>query len=272
MRTIIAYVPALHRGYIDFFNSHSSEVHLLDLDLVREIPRLERDIRALDAKEVRDALKGMGFEVGIIDKDGLSKLDSFDEIVMPDEDVSRHFAEEYLGNKDIEFVPVFLRWERHNSDRKSAVMPDGTVSGDEFDKLMMGKAFAESEKSPDWWRQIGAVAVKDGKILLTGFNKPLPSQQVHNIFGDPRSNFDYGVGFEISKFIHAEAGMIAEAAKRGISLKGVSLYVTTFPCPACAKLVATAGIGKIYYSEGYSLLDAKDILSSFDIEIVRVES
>jgi len=272
MRTIIAYVPALHKGYIDFFKSCSCMIHLLDLDLVREIPRLERDIRALDAKEARDALKGVGFNVHILNKEGLSQLDSFDKIILPDEDVSRHFAEEYLINRNVKFVPVFLRWEKHNSDKKNAVIPDGTVSKNEFDRLMMGKAFAEAAKSPDWWRQIGAVAVKDGKVLLTGFNKPLPSQQVHNIFGDPRSNFDYGVKFEISKFIHAEAGIIAEAAKRGISLEGASLYVTTFPCPVCAKLVATAGIAKIYYSQGYSLLDAKDILSSFDIEIVRVES
>ncbi len=270
MRAIVAYVPALHRGYIDFLNKYSCKVFLLDLSLVREIPRMDRDIRALEAKEICNALKGMGFsDIDVIND--INQVVEFDELIMPDEDVSRDIAERYLKNRKVEFIPVFLRWERHNSQKKNTVIPDEIITEDEFDKRIMKEALFQAEKSPDWWRQIGSLIVKDEKIILTGFNKPLPSQQVHNIFGDPRSNFDYGIGFEISKFIHAEAGMIAEAAGRGISLKGSSLYVTTFPCPACAKLVAMTGITKVYYKEGYSLLDAKDILESFGIETIRVD-
>ncbi len=272
MNTVIAYVPALHRGYINLFKKYSA-IRILDLDLVREMPRMERDIRAIDAGEICNALKGIGFlDVRVIGRSDVDALGEIERIAMPDEDVSRRFAEEFLVDRDVEFVPVFLRWDGHSAERKSAVVPDETVSDKEFDKEMMGRAFAEAERSPDWWRQIGAVVSKDGKVLLAGFNKPLPSDQTHNIFGDPRSNFDYGVGFEISKFIHAEAGLIAEAAKKGISLEGTSLYVTTFPCPVCAKLTAIAGISKVYYSEGYSLLDAKDIFDSFKIEVVKVES
>ena len=64
------------------------------------------------------------------------------------------------------------------------------------------------------------------------------------MFGDPRSNFDAGKNIELSKFIHAEASLIAQAAKQGAKLEGASIYVTTFPCPVCARLVATAGLRK----------------------------
>ncbi len=244
----------------------------MGLELVREVPRLERDIRALEASEAVNALKGIGLlEVYELTKENITKLDNSMEIVMPDEDVSHHFKESYLKEIPVQFVPVFLRWDKHNSFKKDVVISDNIISRELFDREVMNRAVAESEKSSDWWRQVGSVLVKDSKIIFTGFNRPLPSDQVHNIFGDPRSNFDYGVSFELSKFIHAEAGMIAEAARRGISLEGSSIYITTFPCPACAKLITSAGIKKVYYKEGYSLLDAEDVLKSFNIEIIKVE-
>ena len=65
--------------------------------------------------------------------------------------------------------------------------------------------------------------------------------------------------------------MIAQAAHDGVSLKDSIIYVTTFPCPNCARLIAKAGIKKVYYSKGYSLLDAEKILDHFDIDIFLVQ-
>ncbi|HLN18769.1 MAG TPA: deaminase, partial [Patescibacteria group bacterium] len=62
-----------------------------------------------------------------------------------------------------------------------------------------------------------------------------------------------------------------KAAKDGISLNNTNLYVTTFPCPTCAKLIAEAGIKKVYYESGYSLSDAEDILKNAGIEIILVK-
>ncbi|MBA3550646.1 hypothetical protein H0W32_00355 [Patescibacteria group bacterium] len=274
MNTVIAYVPALHSGYIDFFKKYPGTLYLLDLTLVREIPRLERDIRAMSAQEIKASLESLGIykDIKILTKENINKLDGIEHITMPYEDVSEIFATTYLPQKKIEYVKTFLRWNNHNAQQKNAPdIIDRIVSQDEFDREIMGKAIIESEKSPDWWRQIGALAVRDKKILFTAHNRPLPSEQVHNIFGDPRSNFDYGVSFELSKFIHAEAQIIAEAAKRGISLDGASMYVTTYPCPVCAKSIAVAGIKKVYFQEGYALLDAEDILKSVGAEIIQVK-
>ena len=102
-------------------------------------------------------------------------------------------------------------------------------------------------------------------------NKHLPSPHSPYAEGDPRNNFHKGIGIEYSTTLHAEAGLIAEAARKGISLEGTSMYVSVFPCPPCAKLVAYCGIKKLYYSGGYSVLDQERILKSRGVEIIFVE-
>ena len=273
--SVISYIPAIHKGYIDFFKKYPGALYVLDEELVREVPRMERDIRALKPAEVKALLQGLGIfdAIIVLNSSTLRELQNNPaRVVMPDEDVNRHFAKIHLTDKKVEFVSVFLRWDKEISTKESEVPPDRIVSREEADKEIMGAAFREAEKSPDWWRQIGAVAVKDGKVLLAAYNKPVPSKDyTFGPFGDPRSNFDAGEHFEFSKTIHAEAAVIAEAAHRGVALAGASLYITTFPCPVCAKSIAASGITRIYYSKGYSLLDAEDILKAYAVEIVLVQ-
>ena len=109
------------------------------------------------------------------------------------------------------------------------------------------------------------------KLLLQGHNHPVVAENYTlETLGDPRSNFDAGQNIDLQKNIHAEVGVIAEAARRGIALKGADLFVTTFPCPVCAKSVAEAGIKRVYFKDGYSLLDAMDIFKTKGIEVIQV--
>ena len=71
--------------------------------------------------------------------------------------------------------------------------------------------------------------------------------------------------------MHAEAAVIAEAAKKGIATQGCDVYATTFPCPTCAKLIAAAGIKKLYYQDGYALLDGENVLKSAGVKIIKVK-
>ncbi len=71
--------------------------------------------------------------------------------------------------------------------------------------------------------------------------------------------------------MHSEAGAIAEAARKGISLEGADLYVTTFPCPPCGKLIAYSGIKRVFYKNGYGVLDSERILKDKGVEIIKVE-
>jgi dCMP deaminase len=89
--------------------------------------------------------------------------------------------------------------------------------------------------------------------------------------GDPRGNFYKGVHLELSTATHAEAALIARAAREGMVTDGATMYVTDFPCPPCAKLVAGAGVTKLIFREGYAVLDGRDVLEAAGVEIVRVE-
>jgi len=275
-KAVVLYAPAIHQGYINFLTTNSHDLYLLDLDLVHEIPRLDRDIRALSADIVQASISSLDLvpTVKVLKKENIPKLlDTYIDFILPDEDVSHHFVEEYLTGKQVTFVDTFLRWDRQASIQQSEVGVNRVISSTAFDKEKMTHAFAEASKSPDWWRQVGAcISTTEGKELIA-HNSPLPSHDYTlNAFGDPRSNFDAGVSIELSKVIHAESNAIASAAKSGIALNGASIYTTTFPCPPCAKLIATAGISKVYYQQGYSLLDAEDILKSQGIEIVLVKA
>jgi dCMP deaminase len=271
--SVVSYIPALHKGYLDFFKKYPGTLYVLGADFVRETPRMDRDIRALAPEEIKKMVEGLDLfsNVIILDAQNLQTLiNDPSPVVMPDEDVNRQFALAHFGVKPIDFISVFLRWDKQISTKEFEVAPDRIISEDEFDKKIIAQAFEEAKKSPDWWRQIGGIIIKDGKPILSTYNRSLPSEYVFGAMGDPRSNFDYGQ-YEFYKTIHAEVGLIAEAARRGISLEGTSLYTTTFPCPVCAKQIAVAGIKEVYYAKGYSALDAEDILKTFGVKLIMVK-
>ena len=182
-----------------------------------------------------------------------------------------YIAEKYFKKNKVVFEKVFLRWDKPITLRENVVDPNRIISQKEFDKKMIKLAFESADKSSDWWRQVGAVVVRDKKVLFARYNKHLPS--AHSIYenGDPRNNFDAGEHIDLSTVIHAEAGVISEAAKKGVSLDNAEMYVTTFPCPNCARLMIEAGIKKVYYSKGYSLVDAEKLFSQAGVEIILVQ-
>jgi len=272
----VSYIPALHKGYIDFFKKYPGVLYILGPDFVLTAPRMDRDIRALTPKEIKSLVEGLKLfsKIVVLDKNNLSELlNNPTQIITPDEEVNRLFANEYLKDKSVQYISVFLRWDRQISTTEFQVSPGRVISESELDKEIMASAFEESKKSPDWWRQIGAILVQDKKSVIIAHNAALPSEYTLNTLGDPRSNFDAGEAQykDLGKFIHGEANIVAQAAKQAISTEGASIYVTTFPCPACAKLIAVAGIKEVYYSKGYSMLDAEDILKAFGIKITLVK-
>jgi len=122
-------------------------------------------------------------------------------------------------------------------------------------------------------RRVGAVAVKDKRILATGYNGP-PSGLTHcEEVGCLRERLGIPSGqrHEICRGLHAEQNTIIQAALHGISLKGAEIYCTTFPCIICSKMLINAGIERIYYIEGYPDELSKDMLDEAGIELVKVE-
>jgi len=91
------------------------------------------------------------------------------------------------------------------------------------------------------------------------------------IVSDPRITAKKGESIERSIDIHAEARIIADAAKQGVALDGLSMTVNTFPCPNCAKLIALSGIKTCYYIDGYAVVDGYSVLKDFGTEIVKLD-
>lgn len=102
-------------------------------------------------------------------------------------------------------------------------------------------------------RIVGAVIVKDKRLLATGYNGA-PSGVTHCFETGclrEKLNIPSGEKHELCRGVHAEQNAIIQAAYHGISLKGSTLYCTTQPCSICAKMIINAGIIKVLYQEGY---------------------
>ncbi len=269
---ILAFVPVIHSGYVDFFNKNDGDILVLDDELVQSYVHLTRDLRLLPARKITTALKSVltNRKIATVGKKQLASF-RYGHIIMPDDEVCRDIAIKYLKNKELSFVSVFLRWNRVITLKENVVSEGRKITEEVFHRKVIDKAFTLAQKSSDWWRQISCLVMKSGKVVISTYNHHLPTDFHLAMNGDPRSNFDAGQHQEVYTSIHAEAEAIAIAAKKGISLKGTTFYSTTFPCPNCARLIGTAGVKKVYYSKGYSLLDAERILDHFGVEVILVQ-
>lgn len=272
--TLVAFVPVIHRGYFDLFKKFPEKLVILGEEIIEEYVPLTRDLRVILPTELKKIVEGMKIfdDIVVGDRETLKKIAKEEtEIIMPDEDVSRDVAKNYFGQSKVRFEKIFLRWDRLQTEGENIVSPDRKISREAKDLKFIKLALAEAEKSADWWRQIGAVVVKEEKVLFQSHNRHLPTDYHLATFGDPRSNFNKGERPDIYTSIHGEADIVAQAAKKGMSLRGASIYVTTFPCSNCARLLGEAGLKKVFYSKGYSRLDAEKVLKAYGIEIILVK-
>jgi len=121
-------------------------------------------------------------------------------------------------------------------------------------------------------RAVGAVIVKDKRILATGYNGA-PSGIRHCAeTGCLREqlNVESGMRHELCRGIHAEQNAIIQAAYHGVSVKGASLFCTNQPCSICAKMIINAGIVTIYYRSGYADELARVMLAEAGVPMIRV--
>ena len=271
-KILILYIPVIHKGYLDFLirvKNKVSKIFIIDRKLQEELLEIKPDIASLDEKNVKDLLGKLGFaNIQILAADNIGGIKS-KEIILVQDEISRNLAEKYLKGEKIEWDSAFLRWDK---EKVLADIPTENiaVSEDNFDIEMMKEASKEAQKSGDWWRQVGAVAVKDNKIIARGYNQGPPTDNTPYQLGSLRDLFKAGEKQEFSPTIHAEQKIVAEAARTGLSLDDASLYITHFSCPLCAKLVAFSGIKKLYFSEGAANLDGKMVLESSGVAIIRI--
>ncbi len=122
-----------------------------------------------------------------------------------------------------------------------------------WDEYFMRLAYLVSTRSTCTRRHVGAVIVKDKRVLSTGYNGP-PRGLAHcDVTGCLRENLNIPSGerHELCRGLHAEQNAIIQAAVYGVSIKDATIYVTNHPCVVCTKMLINAQIKEIVYSEGY---------------------
>ena len=122
-----------------------------------------------------------------------------------------------------------------------------------WDHYFMKVAMLLRERSTCIHRKVGALIVKNNRILATGYNQP-PSRFPHcDEIGCIRDDLkiESGEHQEICYALHAEQNALMQAARFGISTDGATMYVTHKPCSICARLIINAGIKRVVYHYDY---------------------
>lgn len=120
-------------------------------------------------------------------------------------------------------------------------------------------------------RHVGAILVKDKRILATGYNGAPAGIRHCEETGCIRQDSDIPSGqrHELCRGLHAEQNVIIQAAYHGVSIDGATLYCTNKPCIICSKMLINAGIKKIVYGDGYDDPLADEMLTEADITVER---
>ncbi|MFZ5573321.1 MAG: deoxycytidylate deaminase [Thermodesulfobacteriota bacterium] len=123
-------------------------------------------------------------------------------------------------------------------------------------------------------RSVGAVIVKDKRLLATGYNGA-PSNIRHcSEVGCLREklNVPSGQKHELCRGIHAEQNAIIQAAYHGVAINGSTLFCTNLPCSICAKMIINAGIRRIYYQDGYADDISREMIAEAGIELIQCQN
>jgi dCMP deaminase len=126
-----------------------------------------------------------------------------------------------------------------------------------------------AERSTCTRRKVGAIIVKDKRILATGYNG-VPTGIVHcGERGCLREQLGVPSGekHELCRGLHAEQNAVIQAAKHGVTIDGSVLYCTNQPCVVCSKIIINSGIEEIVFFEGYPDSLAEEMLSEANIKI-----
>ncbi|HKM08935.1 MAG TPA: cytidine/deoxycytidylate deaminase family protein [Candidatus Methanomethylophilaceae archaeon] len=135
------------------------------------------------------------------------------------------------------------------------------------DEYFMSMAKLVATRSTCVRRRVGAVIVKDKRVLSTGYNGA-PKGSAHcDERGCIRVELDVpsGTRHELCRGVHAEQNAVIQAAYFGVSVKDSTIYTTTYPCSMCAKMLINAGVVEIVYNEGYPDDLSKDLIEESGI-------
>ena len=161
-------------------------------------------------------------------------------------------------------INVFKTWKYDRA-------VEGIMDRPDNDEYFMEMAHLISRRSTCTRRKVGAVIVKDKRVLTTGYNGS-PKGTAHcEELGCIREQMKIpsGTRHELCRGVHAEQNAVIQAAYFGVSIQGSTIYTTTYPCSMCSKILINAGIAEVVYSESYVDDLSKELFKETKVVIRR---
>lgn len=143
----------------------------------------------------------------------------------------------------------------------------------DWDEYFMEMAELAAKRASCLRRKVGAVLVKNKKVLATGYNGA-PKGITHcEVTGCLREELKIASGqrHEICRGVHAEQNLVAQAAFHGVKTEEAVVYCTHQPCIICTKILINAGIKKIYFKNPYSDKFSEKLLKESAVELYKYE-
>lgn len=148
---------------------------------------------------------------------------------------------------------------------------DKVDSRPDWDEYFMEVAEVVAKRSTCLRRQVGAIIVKDKRILATGYNGAPTGMPHCREVGCLREKMGIPSGErqELCRGLHGEQNAIIQASHFGFSVEGATLYCTTEPCITCAKMIINAGLRRVVYLESYPDPLAGQMLAEAGVECCK---
>jgi dCMP deaminase len=142
-----------------------------------------------------------------------------------------------------------------------------------WDEYFMEMAEVARKRSTCERRKVGAVIVKDNRLLATGYNGAPKGLRHCSEVGCMRANLNIPSGerHELCRGLHAEQNAIIQAAVFGVAIEGATIYTTLSPCILCTKMIINAGIKRIVMRDNYNDKLSLELLEESGIVIDKMD-
>jgi dCMP deaminase len=139
------------------------------------------------------------------------------------------------------------------------------------DEYFMEIAQVVAKRSTCLRNKVGAIVVKDKRILSTGYNGAPRGLEHCLSIGCVRDKMkiESGTRHEVCRAVHAEQNAIIQCAIHGASTEGATVYCTHQPCILCTKIMINAGVRRVVFSQGYPDEESLSYLGEAGIDVVR---
>jgi len=150
--------------------------------------------------------------------------------------------------------------------------PETQTERPSWDQYFMDIVELVSRRSTCLRRKVGAVLVRDKRILATGYNGPPTGIRHCAEVGCLRDKLGIPSGerHELCRGLHAEQNAIIQAALHGVSTKDSTIYCTNHPCIICSKMIINSGIISVIYKDDYNDDLAEEMLNEAGIKVKKL--